>query len=93
MLFVQSELRGAAGRIKVSTLLMHAENDRIVPVQFSRMVYEELRQRGVSAVAKIYHPFRVAGKEREGHAIFDGVDGLPYFWNDLTGFLVEALRP
>jgi carboxymethylenebutenolidase len=93
MLFVQSELQGAARRIKVSTLLMHAENDRIVPVQFSRMVYEELKQRGIPAVAKIYPPFKVAGKEREGHALFDGVDGFSYFRNDLTGFLAEALRP
>ncbi len=93
MLYVQNELRGAAGRIKVPTLLMHAENDRIVPVQFSRMVFEELRQRGVPAVAKIYPPFKVAGKEREGHSMFDGVDGLRYFWNDLTGFLAETLKP
>ena len=31
--------------------------------------------------------------EREGHALFDGVDGLFYFWNDLTGFLADALTP
>ena len=84
---------GGAQRIRLPTLVMHAENDRIVPVQFSRMVYEELKQRGIPAVAKIYPPFKVAGKEREGHALFDRVDGFSYFRNDLTGFLAEALRP
>ena len=54
---------------------------------------EELRQRGVLAVAKTYPSFKVAGKEREGHALFDGVDGFSSFWNDLTGFLAEALKP
>jgi dienelactone hydrolase len=93
MLFVQTELRDAARRIRVPTLLMHAENDRIVPVQFSRMVYEELQRRGVPVVAKIYPPFKVAGKEREGHALFDGVDGLFVFWSDLAGFLAGALKP
>jgi hypothetical protein len=72
---------------------MHAENDRIVPVQFSRMVHEELHHRGVSAVAKIYPPFKVAGKEREGHALFDGVDGFSYSWKDLADFLAEGLKP
>ena len=38
MLFVQDELREAAGRIQAPTLLMHAENDRIVPADFSRAV-------------------------------------------------------
>jgi hypothetical protein len=72
---------------------MHAENDRIVPVGFSRMVGEELQERGIPAVAKIYPPYKVGGKEREGHALFDGVDGFPIFWKDLTGFLAEALKP
>jgi dienelactone hydrolase len=93
MVYVQGELQGAARRIQIPTLVMHAENDRIVPVGFSRMVGEELQKRGIPAVAKIYPPYRVGGKEREGHALFDGVDGLPMFWKDLTGFLAEALKP
>jgi dienelactone hydrolase len=93
MLFVQTELRTAARRIQVPTLLMHAQNDRIVPVEFSRMVYDELQQRNVQAVLKVYPAFKVGGKEVEGHALFDRVDGMPYFWADLTGFLAEALKP
>ncbi len=73
-------------------LLMHAQNDRMVPVDFSRMVYEEVRQRGVTASLKEYPPFKVAGKEFEGHALFDRVDGLPAFWTDLTNFLAETLK-
>ena len=93
MLFVQTELRNAARRIQVPTLLMHAQNDRIVPVEFSRMVYDELQQRNVRAVVKIYSAFKVGGREVEGHALFDRVDGMPYFWANLTGFLAEALKP
>lgn len=93
MLFVQNELRGAARRLRVPTLLMHAQNDRTVPLDFSRMVYEELRQRDVTAAIEVYPPFKVAGKELDGHALFDGVKGLPYFWGDLSNFLAEALKP
>jgi dienelactone hydrolase len=93
MMFIQTELRRAGREIQIPTMVMHAENDRIVPVDFSRIVSEELRQRGISTVAKIYPPFKVGGKEREGHALFDGVDGLSYFWRDLTGFLAEVLKP
>ena len=93
MLFVQSELRTAARRIQVPTLLMHSQNDRIVPVEFSRMVYDELQQRNVRAVVKIYPPYKVGGEEVEGHALFDRVDGMADFWTDLTGFLAEVLRP
>ncbi len=93
MLFVQTELQDAARQIRTPTLVMHAENDRIVPVHFSRIVAEELQKRGVPAVAKIYPAYKVGGKERDGHGLFDGVDGLSYFWNDLRGFLTMALKP
>ena len=93
MVFVEGELQSAARRIQIPTLVMHVENDRIVPVQFSRLVHEGLQKRGIPAVAKIYPPFKVAGKEREGHALFDGVDGFSYFWKDLTGYLADALKP
>ena len=93
MLFVQAELQNAARRIQIPTLMMHAENDRIVPVQFSRMVAEKLLAHGVPATARIYPPFTVGGKEREGRALFDGVDGLPIFWKDLTDFLAHTLAP
>ena len=93
MAFVEGELQSAVRRIQIPTLVMHVENDRIVPVQFSRLVHEGLQKRGVPAVAKIYPPFKVAGKEREGHALFDGVDGFSYFWKDLTGYLADMLKP
>ncbi len=83
MAFVQHELRSAARR---------TQNDRIVPVDFSRMIYEEVRQRGVTASLKEYPPFKVAGKELEGHALFDRADGLPVFWTDLSNFLAETLK-
>jgi hypothetical protein len=69
------------------------QHDRIVPVEFSRMVYDELQQRNVRAVVEIYPTFKVGGREVEGHARFDRVDGMPYVWADLTGFLTEVLRP
>ncbi len=93
MVFVEAELKSAARRIQIPTLLMHVENDRIVPAQFSRLVHEGLQKRGVPTVAKIYPPYKVAGKEREGHALFDGVDGFSYFWKDLTTYLADALKP
>ena len=93
MAFVEGELQSAVRRIQIPTLVMHVENDRIVPVQFSRLVHEGLQKRGIPAVAKIYPPFKVAGKEREGHALFDGVDGFSYFWKDLTGYLADVLKP
>lgn len=92
-LFVQTQLQGASRRIQIPTLVMHAENDRIVPVHLSRLVHAELQQRAVPAVAKIYPPFKVAGKERDGHILFDGVDGFPYFWKDFTDFLAGVLKP
>jgi dienelactone hydrolase len=93
MLFIQSELQAAARRIQVPTLVMHAENDRVVPVSLSRMVVDELQRRDIPAIGKIYPPFTVAGKEMEGHALFDGVNGLSYYWADLTAFLARALTP
>ena len=47
-------------------MAMHAENDRVVLVQYSRLVAEELQRCGVQAVAKVYPPPKVGGKEREG---------------------------
>ena len=93
MLFVERQLRDAADKIEIPTMVMHAENDRVVPVQFSRLVAEELQRRGVRAVAKVYPPPKVGGKEREGHTLFDGVDGMPIFWRDFTDFLAENLKP
>jgi carboxymethylenebutenolidase len=93
MMFVERQLRGAAGKIEIPTMVMHAENDRIVPVQFSRLVAEDLQRRGVRAAAKIYPPPKIGGKEREGHTLFDGVEGMPIFWRDLTDFLAENLKP
>ncbi len=93
LLYIQSELLSAARRIQVPSLLMHAENDRVVPVRYSRQVHEELGRRGIPAVAKFYPPFKVAGKEQEGHYMFTRADGLSYFWKDLTGFLADILKP
>jgi hypothetical protein len=53
---------------------------------------EDVHTRGVQAVAKIYPPFMVAGKEQEGYDTFSHVDGMAIFWNDLTGFLAESLK-
>jgi len=35
---------------------------------------------------------KVAGKKRDGNALFDEVDGIPYFWKDLADFLDETLK-
>ena len=92
MLFVQEELRSAARRITVPTLLMHAQNDRIVPAAFSEIVAAELRERRIPVVEKIYPAFKVGGRMIEGHQMFDGVNGFPYFWTDLTTFLTGRLE-
>ncbi len=93
MLYVQEELLGAARRIRAPTLLMHAENDRIVPVQYSRQISDELERQGTRVVTKIYPPFTVEGQEIEGHRLFDRVDGLAVFWKDLTEFLASVFTP
>jgi dipeptidyl aminopeptidase/acylaminoacyl peptidase len=93
LLYVQEELLGAARRIRAPTLLMHAENDRIVPVQYSRQITDELERQGTRVATKIYPPFKVGGQEIEGHRLFDRVDGLAVFWKDLTDFLAGALTP
>lgn len=93
MLFVQEELRKAAGRIRVPTLLMHCENDRIVPADLSRVVAERLAQSEVPVTLKIYPPFKVGGNTIEGHFIFGRVDAFPVFWKDFTEFLATAFKP
>jgi dienelactone hydrolase len=92
MLFVQETVRDAARSIRAATLLLHAQNDRIVPPDVSKWVYQELQQRGVTSTLKVYPPFKVGGREVEGHRVFDGVDGFPYFWGDLTEFLMGVLK-
>jgi carboxymethylenebutenolidase len=92
MLFVQDELRNAAKRITAPTLLMHAQNDRVVPAAFSQMVAAELRERRVPVVEKIYPAYKVGGRAIEGHTLFDGVNGLPFFWKNLTTFLAAHLE-
>lgn len=92
MLFVQEELRAAARRITIPTLLMHAQNDRMVPAAFSQMVAAELRERRVPVVEKIYPAFKVGGRAVDGHGMFDGLNGLPLFWKDLTTFLTVHLE-
>ena len=93
MLFVQDELQAAAKRIRVRTLLMHCENDRIVPVDFSRVVAERLAQSGVPVTLKVYPPFKVGGNTIEGHFLFGRVDAFPVFWKDFTDFLATAVTP
>ena len=93
MLFVQDTIRTSAQRIKASTLLLHAQNDRIIPSELSRFVHQELEQRGIPSSLKVYPPFGLGGREVEGHTLFDGVDGFPYFWQDVTDFLAGVLRP
>jgi dienelactone hydrolase len=93
MLFVTEAVRDAARKIKAATLLLHAQNDRIVPPDVSRIIHQDLRDRGVPVSLKIYPPFTVGGREIEGHRLFDVVDGLPIFWKDFTEFLASALRP
>jgi dienelactone hydrolase len=93
MLFVTEAVRDAARKIKAATLLLHAQNDRIVPPDVSRVIHQDLRERGVMVTLKVYPPFTAGGREIEGHRLFDVVDGLPIFWNDFTDFLVSALRP
>jgi dienelactone hydrolase len=92
MLFVQDELRTAAKRISAPTLVLHVENDRIVPAAFSQMVAAELRERRISVTEKIYPPYKVGGRAVEGHTMFDGVNGIPFFWKDLTTFLAAHLE-
>jgi dienelactone hydrolase len=93
MLLVQDEMRTAANRIRAPTLLLHSENDRIVPVDFSRVVAERLAQAGVPVTLKTYPPFKVGGHTIEGHHIFGRVDALPVFWKDFTDFLATVLKP
>ncbi len=93
MLYVQDELLAAARRIRAPTLLMHAENDRIVPLDYTRRLSEELQRQGTRVVTKIYPTFKVSGQEIEGHRLFDRVDGFPIFWRDFTDFLASALSP
>ena len=92
MLFVQDTVKDAARSIRASTLLLHAQNDRIVPPDVSKWVHQELQQRGVPSTLTVYPPFKVGGKEMEGHRMFDRVDGFPYFWKDLTEFLMGVLK-
>jgi dienelactone hydrolase len=89
---VQETVRDAAQRIRAATLLLHAQNDRIVPPDVAKWVQQELQQRGVTSTLKVYPPFKVGGREVEGHYLFDRVDGFPYFWRDLTEFLMSVLK-
>ncbi len=93
MMFVQDALQEAAKRIRVPTLLMHCENDRIVPADFSRVVAERLQQTGVPVTLKVYPPFKAGGSTIEGHFIFGRVDAFPVFWKDFTAFLATAVKP
>jgi len=93
MLFVMETVRDAARRIKAAALLLHAQNDRIVPPDVSRVIHQDLRDRGVMATLKVYPPFMVDGRDVEGHRLFDRVDGLAIFWRDFTDFLASALAP
>ncbi len=92
-LFVMETVRDAARRIKAATLLLHAQNDRIVSPDVSRVVQQSLRERGVMATLKVYPPFTVGGRQVEGHRLFDVVDGLPIFWKDFIDFLASELTP
>lgn len=92
MLFVQETVRDAARSIRAPTLLLHAQNDRIVPPDVSKWVHQVLEEQGVTSTLRLYPPFRIGGKEVEGHRVFDLVDGFPYFWKDLTEFLKGVLK-
>lgn len=89
--YVEQSLRDAARRLTAPTLLLHAENDRVVPVALSRTLHRDLAVRSVPVTLKEYPPFRIGGKEVDGHRLFDGVTGLGVFWRDLTDFLGDAL--
>lgn len=93
MLFVQEEMKEAAKGIRVPTLLLHCENDRIVPADFARVVAERLAHSGVPVTLKIYPPFKVAGNTIEGHHVFGRVDAFPVFWKDFTEFLAAVVAP
>jgi dienelactone hydrolase len=91
--YVEQALRDAAKRVAVPTLLLHAENDRVVPIGLSRSVRQEIAARGVPVALKEYPPLQVGGKDVDGHRLFDGVSGLKVFWKDLTDFLADTVGP
>jgi dienelactone hydrolase len=91
--YVEQALRDAAKRLAVPVLLLHAENDRVVPVSLSRTLHRDLAARGAPVTFKEYPPLRIGGKDMDGHRLFDGVGGLRVFWKDLTDFLADTLGP